>query len=129
MSTGNKRKAELLGMPFGTASNRLRKRILYSFAEELGRLNCYRCGEKIEKIEEFSIEHKESWAFSKDPIESFFNLENISFSHIRCNIGAAKKNKKYASVKERKHVQWGRYYAKKKEQVLSRKKDRYHKNK
>jgi len=85
MSDSNKNKTELLGEPYGTASNRLRKSILFKFIKETSNDICYRCGKKIENINNLSIEHKESWMRAKDPIKSFYNLSNVAFSHVRCN--------------------------------------------
>ena len=84
--SNNDKKAELLGVPFGTASGRLRKILLFDAIGRLNERNCYRCGEFIEKLEDFSIEHKNSWMNSNDPKESFYSLENISYSHLICNV-------------------------------------------
>ncbi len=83
MNTTNKAKAEQLGMPFGTASHRLRKLLMFKFAKELGYDKCFQCGYSIETAEELSIEHKKPW-FNNDP-ELFWDLQNIAFSHMRCN--------------------------------------------
>lgn len=89
INTGNRNKAERLGMPFGTANNKLRKSLLYDFAKRCEEDSCFRCNSKIESIEEFSIEHKISWYYSEYPASTFFDLNNIAFSHIRCNIQAS----------------------------------------
>jgi len=81
----NERKAKLLGQPFGTASNKLRKSILFMLLQETNKDICYRCGEKITDINKLSIEHIENWMSAENPVESFFDLENISFSHLSCN--------------------------------------------
>ena len=81
----NEKKNEQLGMPFGTATNRMRKRILFSLVQAMELADCYRCGDKIESVEEFSIEHKTPWLDSEDPVELFFDLDNIAFSHLSCN--------------------------------------------
>jgi hypothetical protein len=49
---------------------------------------CFRCGEIINNIEEFTIDHKESWLLSEDPATPFYSMENIAFSHVRCNYEA-----------------------------------------
>ena len=92
----NKGKAELLGMPFGTAQGKLKKALLFELAGLLGRLGCYRCNEKIESIDVFSIEHKMPWGAAKDPAKVFFDLGNIAFSHIRCNVAAARQEVRLA---------------------------------
>lgn len=79
----NKRKAEFLGMPHGTASNRLKKKIMLNLLQKLGEDYCYRCGDKIETPEELSIEHKEFWL--DVDVDLFWDLENIAFSHLSCN--------------------------------------------
>ena len=76
-------------MPYGTASNRLRKLLLFSLAQKLELDICYRCSLKIYTVESFSIEHKNGWELAKNPIEAFFNLEDIAFSHLICNIKAS----------------------------------------
>ncbi len=85
------RKRQALGMPIGTASNRLRKNILFALICHLKRNTCYRCGEKIYKVAEFSIEHRQPWLSADDPKVAFFDLGNIAFSHLRCNSSAASK--------------------------------------
>lgn len=88
--TSNRKKAQQLGMSHGTANNRLRKAILFRLVQRVGDDTCYQCGQKIEKIDNFSIEHKEAWLNSNNPIELFFDLDNIAFSHTSCNYGAKK---------------------------------------
>lgn len=85
---GNREKSALLGMPFGTASNRLRKAILFRLVQRLNEDKCFRCGKSIVSVDDLSIEHKESWQSAYDPVEAFFSLDNISFSHLSCNIAA-----------------------------------------
>lgn len=92
MSRGNKKKAEQLGMPFGTACYRLRKAILFHLIRVTGLNGCYRCGEIIESVDDLSIEHKAPWLDSDDPVELFFNLDNIAFSHLSCNCAEKKRN-------------------------------------
>ena len=84
---GNEKKTRQLGMPIGTATAKLRKAIIYDMMCQLERNLCYRCGKLINSIEDMSIEHKEAWLDSGDPIDKFFDLNNIAFSHIACNIG------------------------------------------
>lgn len=95
-----KRKAQL-GMDPGTAQNRLRKTLLFTMAQKLGLDTCYRCGKLITQESEFSIEHKEPWLDSEDPIDRFFNLDNIAFSHLKCNVEAKRVPRKYSSPEEK----------------------------
>lgn len=80
----NKTKDKLLGMSFSTASYRLTKDIIFDFIVKTGQNRCYRCGHPMSR-DTFSIEHKEIWSIQDNPLESFFDLENISFSHLKCN--------------------------------------------
>jgi len=68
----NAKKAKVLGMPLGTASNRLRKIILFDLVQQLELDSCFRCGEKIDGVENLSIEHKVSWQMSDNPVRLFF---------------------------------------------------------
>lgn len=76
-------------MPFGTANNKLRKALLFDYAKRCDEDICFRCGLQIEVIEDFSIEHKNAWSKAENPVEAFFDLNNIAFSHLSCNTGAA----------------------------------------
>lgn len=88
MDSSNKHRAELLGEPFGTATAKLRKAIMFQLVQETNKDVCFRCGEKIKTIEDLSIEHKKSWARAENPKETFFDLNNITFSHLKCNVDA-----------------------------------------
>lgn len=95
----NKKKAMQLGMAYGTACNRLRKKILFYLICR-NRLNiCYRCKKEITKEEDFSIDHKQSWLDSVAPLDNFFDLKNITFSHLGCNSG----NRRMALTVANKH--------------------------
>lgn len=103
MSKWNKINADLLGMSWGAACNRLRKKVLFSLIVRLGENSCYRCGNEILSVDDLSLEHKNAWRQAADPVESFFDLDNISFSHLSCNSAAASKpNKKWQNAEERK---------------------------
>ena len=85
MNNGNKKKSEQLGMPHGTACNKLRKNILFDLLCKLDYNVCYKCDDQIENVDDLSIEHIKPWLDSNSPIELFFDLENIAFSHSSCN--------------------------------------------
>ena len=87
---GNKKKDDQLKMPHGTATGRLRKKILFSLIQQAELDTCFKCKEKINQIEHLSIEHKIPWLDSADPVGLFFDLDNIAFSHLACNIGHEK---------------------------------------
>lgn len=88
MDKNNQKKYEQLGMPLGTANAILRKNIMFLLIKELDLDWCYRCEERIESVDHLSIEHKTPWLDSESPKELFFSLDNIAFSHLKCNVGA-----------------------------------------
>lgn len=83
VSKSGARKSAFLGMPHGTAGNRLRKLILLNLLQRHGENVCFKCSEFIETADELSIEHKQPWEGIS--IELFWDLGNIAFSHLRCN--------------------------------------------
>lgn len=85
MSSSNSRKTKALGMPLGTAAHKLRKSILFKYVVMAGDNVCFKCGELIRTEGELSIEHKNPWLYAKDSVQTFFDLDNIAFSHIQCN--------------------------------------------
>lgn len=84
------KKASQLGMNPSTASHRLVKDILWKLLCDSNLDTCFKCGEKMSR-DTFSIEHIIPWMDSDDPLGLYFSLDNISFSHLRCNIASAKK--------------------------------------
>ena len=86
MDKNNIKKNEQLGMPHGTAANRLRKMVMFDLVKKAGLDVCFQCNNKIETVYEFSIEHKTPWLDSADPLGLYFSLDNISFSHLNCNV-------------------------------------------
>lgn len=76
-------------MSLGTANNQLKKSLLFHLAQKCNMDIC-RCKEKIDTLDEFSIEHKENWLDSDDPKTFFFDINNISFSHLGCNVSHGK---------------------------------------
>lgn len=97
------KKKNQLGESSSSAAAKLKKILLFSMVKELNRSNCFHCSFPITKVEDFTVEHKIPWLDSKNPVELFFDLDNIAFSHFKCNSGAARKpHKKYFSVKEKR---------------------------
>ena len=88
MSKSNKKKAEQLGMAYGTAAHRLRKAIMWKYVCEAGDNICFQCKEEIKRIDDLSVEHKKPWLDSNDPIKLYFDLNNVTFSHLSCNCRA-----------------------------------------
>ena len=77
------KKDEQLGMDHTTAGHRLRKMLLFEFAKRLGLDKCFRCRKQL-TIDDFTIDHKEPW-LDVGP-ELFWDVNNIAFSHSKCNI-------------------------------------------
>ena len=78
-----------------TASNRLVKDVLWKLIQQTGQSACCKCGEPMSR-ETFSIEHLTPWLDSENPLHSYFDLDNIAFSHLKCNIEDGRKPpKKY----------------------------------
>jgi len=87
----NLKKEEQLGMSSGKANAILKKGIMFMLIQKCNMDTCYRCGEKIETVDELSIDHMENWLDSDFPQELYFDLDNISFSHYSCNIDARRR--------------------------------------
>lgn len=83
------KKQSQLGMNPSTASHRLVKDVLFKFVQ-LHHPNCYKCGKPLTR-DTFSIEHKTPWLDSDDPVGLYFDLDNIDFSHLACNVGGRRK--------------------------------------
>ena len=116
------KKDKQLGMNFATACGRLRKQTLFSLVKRLDMDLCFRCGDRIASEQEFSIDHKVAWQ-DRDP-GLFWDQDNIAFAHLACNAAAARKTRVYGDEKERSRAGFARYYAKNKDAVLKRKRDR-----
>lgn len=82
----NETKKNFLGMPIGTASGRLKKKVMLYLLQKLGENKCYRCNKEIETPEELSVEHKKYWLHIDKKL--FWDLDNITFSHMKCNTKA-----------------------------------------
>lgn len=79
------KKSQILGMHHGTAHNRMEKNVTFYLAQQLGKDTCYRCGQKITDIEDFTYDHIIDWQDKPNAKELFLNPENIAFSHLGCN--------------------------------------------
>lgn len=85
----SKKKSEQLGMNFSTAQHQLRKNVMFALMIRCGLNNCHQCGKKIETPKDLSIEHKIPWLDSENPKDLFWDLNNLAFSHLTCNVRAA----------------------------------------
>lgn len=81
--TRHQRIKDQLGMPHGTASNRLRKSLLFKYVQKARENFCHVCGTEIELVDDLSIEHIKPWE-GRDA-DLFWDLDNIAFSHRDCN--------------------------------------------
>lgn len=109
----SRKNSELLGMPFGTAAHRLRKSLMFAMAKRLSMDICHRCEKQIQDEADLTIEHKDAWRRADDPVAAFFDLENVAFSHMRCNYGAALRTQipLYPSKFARNQAKTARYRA------------------
>lgn len=73
-----------------TAQGRLVKDILWSLIVKTNQHICCKCNKEMSR-DNFSIEHIIPWLDSEDPLKLFFDLENISFSHLSCNVSDARR--------------------------------------
>src|SRR5665213_1289385 len=88
MGNSNQRKAETLGMAHGTANSILRRNIVFELLTGTRWMDwgvCYKCKDAIMSPEELSIEHKQPWEGRPGGRELYWDLDNVDFSHRRCN--------------------------------------------
>jgi len=76
-------RSEFLGMNCGNAQTKLLKQLLLKYVTLANEHYCYRCGLVINNVDDFSVDHKVNWLYNS--IESFWDLDNIAFSHLKCN--------------------------------------------
>lgn len=124
------KKSEALGLNYSTATNALRKQIIWHLAGILGLLTCHQCGQEVE-LEQFSIEHKVAWMQTDDPKASFFDMNNIAFSHQPCNSGAASRPTKLEpdELIRRRRAGGRKYYKEHREERNAYRKEYYAKHK
>jgi hypothetical protein len=84
MSDSNQLRAKILGMPFGTACNRLRRMVMFDLLCRHEENFCFKCGKVISTAGDLSLEHREPWQ-DRGP-SLFWDLGNIAFSHRKCNL-------------------------------------------
>lgn len=76
------KRIDALGMPLTTATHRLMRAVMVSLLRDLNKDACYRCSEPMSEGD-WSIDHKVDW-INNDPA-LFWDVTNISFSHLTCN--------------------------------------------
>lgn len=82
--SSNAKKDATLGMPYGTATSKLRKFVLFSLLKRHGENVCVRCGKPIESADDLSMEHIKPWEGIS--AELFWDISNVAFSHLKCNV-------------------------------------------
>ena len=83
INRASERKSQLLGMSWGVDGYRLKKMVMLHLIKQLGLDVCFRCGKPIESPNDLSLDHKKNWI--NDNVELFWDVENIAFSHTKCN--------------------------------------------
>lgn len=83
-----------LGMKSGTAQHRLRVMVMFWLAQKCNLDRCFRCGDTITSADDFSIDHRKPWLHIGT--ELFWDLNNIAFSHKRCNYKEKRNNTDYS---------------------------------
>jgi hypothetical protein len=86
-----RRMSEMLGQPYTSAMYNLRAIILFELVKETRQNICFQCGKAIESKDDLSVEHKTPWMTAENKRECFFDLNNIAFSHRKCNSAAGRK--------------------------------------
>lgn len=100
MSSSSQKKNQQLGMNHSTANGRLNRDLLWNFVKSTGADLCCKCSKPMCR-DTFSVEHVIPWLDSEDPVGLFFDISNIKYSHIRCNISDARRVKKYETPDDR----------------------------
>ncbi len=84
------RRAAQLKMPYGTATNKLRLKVIFDLLREFSRCLCCRCGILIDAPENLSVVHLEPWMDESPRL--FWRTDNIAFSHRSCDAARQEKN-------------------------------------
>ena len=84
------KKKEQLGMNPSTAANALKKSLMFHLAVKSEMDICFQCKKQIESSKELSVEHMTPWLDSEDPVGLYFDIDNLAFSHLKCNVGASR---------------------------------------
>ena len=88
-------KRKSLGMCPSAADRMLLRKLLFKFIPDRA---CHRCGEQMAE-DNFSVEHAKFWRHEPNAIKLFFDLDNIVFSHHKCN--SAFTRRRHATDKDR----------------------------
>jgi hypothetical protein len=136
ISKAEQTKRSQLGMHSSKASQRLLRSVLFSILIEHGLDICYRCGEKIESVQDLTLDHKEPWLHAS--VDLFWDVKNIAFSHRGCNSAVRrgsirrKDGKRWDSQEVRREntlSSYKRNYPKNKDMYNKRRRERYQEKK
>jgi hypothetical protein len=91
------------GVSVSTARTQLINRLMFDMIVQLNKNTCFRCHNAM-TVKDFSIEHVIPWAWEENAHELFMDVNNITFSHRRCNSahGRNTKRKQEAAKHRRK---------------------------
>lgn len=119
------KRSDKLGSPFSTEYYNMVRNILFHLVQKNNKDYCYRCGDKIETVDKFSIEHIVNWRLQENAEELFFDYKNISYSHLTCNSKAVNYVEPSLEIQKTKALSnssgfKGVYYYKKRNIYISR---------
>lgn len=83
----NLKNKEVLGTSMSNATMRLLRSLVFDYICRMHDNYCYRCKLPMTR-QDFSIEHIKEWRGAENGQELFFDIDNISYSHLKCNTEA-----------------------------------------
>jgi hypothetical protein len=81
----NKNRQQKLGAQRKNLTCTLTRKLLFKVLQQTNLNICWVCKEKIETLQDFSLDHRVEWGSSENPRETFTNPDNIEFAHRDCN--------------------------------------------
>lgn len=109
MNNSELQKKIQLGMSVTGARHKLLRALLFRLVVKLGLDNCFRCGKKINDVSWLTIEHKKPWLHVD--VSLFWDVENICFSHSKCNSGARRSRAGSLGKRESQRRRFARMYS------------------
>jgi len=98
LKNGNKQKESQLGMKLCQARTLLHRKLIFSLIEKSDQNLCFKCSRPMTE-NNYSIEHRDEWLYADDPVKAYFNMDNIAFSHRKCNKGNRGRGSKSKTTK------------------------------
>lgn len=80
----NKRRGKLLGIDMKNARSKLYKFFAYAYFVLKHGASCRVCGETVQ-IDDMTLEHIKPWMLCDNPINAYYDLENVDLCHEECN--------------------------------------------